>query len=94
MGVPDGEEMLQPTQAQGWIHQMTCPRELRYRDSKLWGEAPVRELEMRERTATGGATPAMRRSLMPRALVRAERCLRETGFAGALPSRSMAMACV
>jgi beta-fructofuranosidase len=31
MGVPDGEEMLQPTRTQGWIHQMTCPRELRYR---------------------------------------------------------------
>lgn len=45
MGVPDGEEMLQPTRAQGWIHQMTCPRELRYRDGKLW-QTPVRELEM------------------------------------------------
>ena len=22
--VPDGEEMLQPTLASGWIHQMTC----------------------------------------------------------------------
>jgi sucrose-6-phosphate hydrolase SacC (GH32 family) len=28
MGVPDGEEMRQPTVAQGWIHQMTCVREL------------------------------------------------------------------
>jgi sucrose-6-phosphate hydrolase SacC (GH32 family) len=36
MGVPDGEEMLQPTRAHGWMHQMTCPRELRYRDGKLW----------------------------------------------------------
>lgn len=43
MGVPDGEEMLQPTRAHGWIHQMTCPRELRYRDGKLW-QTPVREL--------------------------------------------------
>ena len=44
MGVPDGEEMLQPTRVHGWIHQMTCPRELRYRDGKLW-QTPVRELE-------------------------------------------------
>lgn len=44
MGVPDGEEMLQPTRAQGWIHQMTCPRELQYRDGWLW-QTPVRELE-------------------------------------------------
>ncbi|WP_313773622.1 sucrose-6-phosphate hydrolase [Enterobacter huaxiensis] len=44
MGVPDGEEMLQPTRAQGWIHQMTCPRELRYRDGRLW-QTPVRELQ-------------------------------------------------
>lgn len=28
MGVPDGDEMHQPTRAQGWIHQMTCVREL------------------------------------------------------------------
>jgi beta-fructofuranosidase len=44
MGVPDGEEMLQPTRAHGWMHQMTCPRELEYRDGRLW-QTPVRELE-------------------------------------------------
>ena len=43
MGVPDGEEMLQPTRSHGWMHQMTCPRELQYRDGKLW-QTPVREL--------------------------------------------------
>ncbi|WP_456072570.1 GH32 C-terminal domain-containing protein, partial [Enterobacter quasiroggenkampii] len=43
MGVPDGEEMLQPTRAHGWMHQMTCPRELRYRDGRLW-QTPAREL--------------------------------------------------
>ncbi|EGT7777448.1 sucrose-6-phosphate hydrolase [Salmonella enterica] len=43
MGVPDGEEMLQPTRAHGWLHQMTCPRELQYRDGKLW-QNPIREL--------------------------------------------------
>ncbi|EIX1534028.1 sucrose-6-phosphate hydrolase [Cronobacter sakazakii] len=43
MGVPDGEEMLQPTVAQGWIHQMTCPRELSLRDGLLC-QQPVREL--------------------------------------------------
>jgi beta-fructofuranosidase len=32
MGVPDGEEMLQPTRANGWIHQMTCLRELEFID--------------------------------------------------------------
>lgn len=42
MGVPDGEEMLQPTRAHGWMHQMTCPRELRYRNGRLW-QTPARE---------------------------------------------------
>jgi beta-fructofuranosidase len=44
MGVPDGEEMRQPTVAQGWIHQMTCVRELFNRDGKLY-QQPVRELQ-------------------------------------------------
>jgi beta-fructofuranosidase len=41
MGVPDGEEMRQPTVAQGWIHQMTCVRELSNRNGKLY-QQPVR----------------------------------------------------
>lgn len=44
MGVPDGEEMRQPTVAQGWIHQMTCMRELSNRNGKLY-QQPVRELQ-------------------------------------------------
>ncbi|WP_421532409.1 sucrose-6-phosphate hydrolase [Lelliottia amnigena] len=44
MGVPDGEEMLQPTSEHGWIHQMTCPRELHFRDGTLW-QTPIRELQ-------------------------------------------------
>ena len=44
MGVPDGEEMLQPTIEHGWIHQMTCPRELHFRDGTLW-QTPIRELQ-------------------------------------------------
>ncbi|NIG33925.1 glycosyl hydrolase family 32 [Pantoea sp. ICBG 828] len=44
MGVPDGEEMLQPTVANGWIHQMTCVRELGMRDGRLF-QRPVTELQ-------------------------------------------------
>lgn len=43
MGVPDGEEMLQPTRESGWIHQMTCPRELTWQQDQLW-QRPAREL--------------------------------------------------
>lgn len=44
MGVPDGEEMHQPTTAYGWIHQMTCVRELSEQNGKLY-QQPVRELQ-------------------------------------------------
>lgn len=44
MGVPDGEEMRQPTVANGWIHQMTCLRELTSRNGKLY-QQPVIELQ-------------------------------------------------
>ncbi|MDC7861617.1 sucrose-6-phosphate hydrolase [Pantoea ananatis] len=44
MGVPDGEEMRQPTVAFGWIHQMTCIRELTERDGRLY-QQPVAELQ-------------------------------------------------
>lgn len=44
MGVPDGEEMRQPTVANGWIHQMTCLRELTSRNGKLY-QQPVKELQ-------------------------------------------------
>ncbi|MEW5289763.1 sucrose-6-phosphate hydrolase [Erwinia papayae] len=44
MGVPDGEEMLQPTTEHGWIHQMTCLRELSSRNGRLY-QQPVVELQ-------------------------------------------------
>ncbi|AIR62306.1 glycosyl hydrolase family 32 [Cedecea neteri] len=43
MGVPDGEEMLQPTREHGWIHQMTCLRELTLNNGKLY-QNPIAEL--------------------------------------------------
>lgn len=43
MGVPDGEEMHQPTLANGWIHQMTCLRELEWHNGTLY-QRPLREL--------------------------------------------------
>ncbi|TQF07880.1 glycosyl hydrolase family 32, partial [Myxococcus llanfairpwllgwyngyllgogerychwyrndrobwllllantysiliogogogochensis] len=36
MGVPDGDEMHQPTRAQGWIHQTTCVRELEWQAGTLY----------------------------------------------------------
>lgn len=44
MGVPDGEEMSQPTTVHGWIHQMTCVRELSQHNGKLY-QSPIRELQ-------------------------------------------------
>ncbi|EHI3122980.1 sucrose-6-phosphate hydrolase [Salmonella enterica] len=44
MGVPDGEEMLQPTVANGWLHQMTCLRELTNRNGRLY-QQPIVELQ-------------------------------------------------
>jgi beta-fructofuranosidase len=67
MGVPDGEEMLQPTRAHGWMHQMTCPRELRYRDGRLW-QTPARELAaLREDEQRWQGAPARRRTWTRRA---------------------------
>lgn len=43
MGVPDGEEMHQPTLSRGWLHQMTCLRELSWRHGTLY-QNPLREL--------------------------------------------------
>lgn len=60
MGVPGGEEMRQPTVAAGWIHQMTCLRELSVRDGKLY-QNPVTELQAlrdEERRYQGSAIQA------------------------------------
>ncbi|MEX0530627.1 sucrose-6-phosphate hydrolase [Raoultella terrigena] len=58
MGVPDGEEMRQPTLAHGWIHQMTCLRELELRDGKLY-QHPVRELADLRGEARGWQGPGL-----------------------------------
>lgn len=44
MGGPGGEEMQQPTVKNGWLHQMTCPRELTLQNGQLY-QRPVKELE-------------------------------------------------
>lgn len=44
MGIPDGDEFYQPTRQQGWIHTMTCPRELTLRNGKMV-QQPARELQ-------------------------------------------------
>ncbi|AUX95051.1 sucrose-6-phosphate hydrolase [Mixta gaviniae] len=44
MGIPDGDEFYQPTLAHGWIHQMTCPRELTLQQDRLL-QRPARELQ-------------------------------------------------
>ncbi len=57
MGIPDQDEFFQPTLEYGWIHTMTCPRELSWRQGKLF-QQPARELrELRsdERTFSGTA---------------------------------------
>ncbi|UMM04831.1 sucrose-6-phosphate hydrolase [Vibrio campbellii] len=49
MGKPDEYESYQPTIEKGWIHQMTCPRELTLFNGKL-RQNPVQELrEMRNK---------------------------------------------
>lgn len=44
MGVPDENEFFQPTIAQGWIHTMTCPRELTLEQGRVM-QRPARELQ-------------------------------------------------
>ncbi|EKN4031808.1 glycoside hydrolase family 32 protein [Yersinia enterocolitica] len=43
MGIPDEDEFYQPTVEYGWIHTMTCPRELSLNGDKLI-QQPAREL--------------------------------------------------
>lgn len=43
MGIPDENEFYQPTIQYGWIHTLTCPRELRLENGKLL-QTPVEEL--------------------------------------------------
>ncbi|MDE5414440.1 sucrose-6-phosphate hydrolase [Alkalihalobacterium chitinilyticum] len=44
MGVPEQEEDKHPTIAQHWIHAMTIPRELLFRDGRIL-QQPVKELQ-------------------------------------------------
>lgn len=64
MGVPDGEELLQPTLARGWIHIMTCPRELTLEQGRLM-QRPARELQQLRQQRThyqqqAGSLPVLR----------------------------------
>ena len=43
LGLPEENEMSQPTLEHGWIHQMSCPRELFWQDEWLC-QRPVAEL--------------------------------------------------
>ncbi len=44
MGVPDQDEELQPTVKNGWVHQMTMPRELKLMDGKIY-QLPLNEMK-------------------------------------------------
>ncbi|KFB90098.1 glycosyl hydrolase family 32 [Serratia grimesii] len=44
MGVPEQDEDYHPTRQYGWIHIMTCPRELSRHNGKLY-QQPARELQ-------------------------------------------------
>ncbi|HDT1950575.1 TPA: sucrose-6-phosphate hydrolase [Klebsiella pneumoniae] len=44
MGMADNDEFSQPTVEYGWIHTMTCPRELSWESGKLY-QRPVKELQ-------------------------------------------------
>lgn len=44
MGVPEQDEDYHPTRQYGWIHTMTCPRELSLQNGKLH-QQPARELQ-------------------------------------------------
>ncbi|WJV66454.1 sucrose-6-phosphate hydrolase [Pectobacteriaceae bacterium CE70] len=45
MGIPDQNEFHQPTLSHGWIHTMTCPRELTLHEGRLF-QQPARELQI------------------------------------------------
>ncbi len=57
MGLPD--EVDQPSSDEGWAHQLTCFRELEYRDGAVW-QQPIRELDClmaAKQSLTLNATP-------------------------------------
>ncbi|MDL4398524.1 sucrose-6-phosphate hydrolase [Klebsiella michiganensis] len=83
MGVPDGEEMLQPTLASGWIHQMTCLRELEFIDGRLY-QRPLRELTALRGEAHGWPGNALPLAPMEIALQTAGDDALSLDFGGAL----------
>ena len=83
MGVPDGEEMQQPTRAHGWIHQMTCLRELSWRHGTLY-QNPVRELAALRGEAQGWQTEPLALQPMELAFEVAPDDALTLDFAGAL----------
>lgn len=83
MGVPDGEEMLQPTLANGWIHQMTCLRELELIDGQLY-QRPLRELTALRGEAHGWPGNALPLAPMEIALQTARNDTLSLDFGGAL----------
>lgn len=52
LGLPEENEMSQPTMEYGWLHQMTCPRELYWQGEWLC-QKPVDELHSLKGEATG-----------------------------------------
>lgn len=48
MGIPDGDEFYQPTIQNGWLHTLTCPRELTLVAGKII-QQPARELQQLRR---------------------------------------------
>ncbi|WP_316673880.1 sucrose-6-phosphate hydrolase [uncultured Tolumonas sp.] len=44
LGMPDDNELAQPTVKHGWVDCMTCPRELFFRDGQLY-QQPAEELQ-------------------------------------------------
>ncbi|MBU9811396.1 sucrose-6-phosphate hydrolase [Rahnella sp. SL6] len=48
MGIPDSDEFFQPTIQNGWLHTMTCPRELTMVAGKIM-QKPARELQQLRR---------------------------------------------
>jgi len=83
MGVPDGEEMRQPTLANGWIHQMTCLRELEFIDGQLY-QRPLRELTALRGEAHGWQDSPLPLAPMEISLETARDAALSVDFGGAL----------
>lgn len=66
MGVPEQDETLHPTLAYGWVHIMTCPRELHVEHGWLY-QRPARELVALRGEKTGWQGNANRLPALPMA---------------------------